>query len=85
MPRKVTAYSCSYGCGARVNTSKKAVEKHEKTCFSNEDNKACKTCHYNWYCDDAGKFACELDLIDNEKPKSNCDSWKSARSKGESF
>gem|GEM_PF-1643663 len=48
MPRKVTAFACEYSCGQRVNTKKTSIEAHEKTCFSNPDRRACRTCGYNY-------------------------------------
>jgi len=48
MPRKVTAFACEYFCGQRVNTKKASIEAHEKTCFSNPDRRACRTCGYNY-------------------------------------
>ena len=46
MPREVKAYSCSFGCGRRVQTSKSVVEKHEKTCAMNPERRACKLCKH---------------------------------------
>lgn len=44
MPKEVKAYSCSFGCGRRVQMSKSAVAKHEKTCAMNPERRACKAC-----------------------------------------
>ena len=46
MPREVKAYACSFGCGRRVQTGKKAVEKHEQTCAMNPERRACKLCKH---------------------------------------
>lgn len=46
MPKEVKAYACGHGCGRRVQTDRKAVEKHEKTCAKNPERRACKTCKH---------------------------------------
>lgn len=85
MPRKVAAYGCSFLCGARVQTNKQAMVKHEETCFSNEENKACKTCHHNWFDTDTHQYICELELQEDGKPTANCQDWKSAEENLECF
>lgn len=52
MPKKITAYACSFGCGQRVVTSKKSMEDHETRCFYNPATKSCATCrHFYLDCD----------------------------------
>lgn len=46
MPREVKAYACIYTCGRRVQTSRKAMEKHEQTCAMNPARRACKICKH---------------------------------------
>ena len=48
MPRKVTAWACAFGCGRKVNTKRKEVEKHELTCFHNPARRACVTCSHDY-------------------------------------
>ena len=50
MPRKVTAYACAYRCGAKVRTSRRAIEEHERCrCLRNPERRACATCrHDSW-------------------------------------
>lgn len=49
MPKEVKAFSCAYGCGRRVQTSRKAVEKHEETCAKNPARRSCKVCKHKRY------------------------------------
>lgn len=51
MPKQVTAYTCSFSCGRRAQTSRKAVEKHELTCAKNPARRACKICKHKRYGD----------------------------------
>jgi len=51
MPKEVKAYSCSFGCGRRVQMNRKAVEKHEETCAKNPARRACKICKHKRYGD----------------------------------
>lgn len=51
MPKEVKAYSCAYGCGRRVATSRKTIETHEKTCAKNPDRRACKICKHKQVAD----------------------------------
>lgn len=44
MPKEVKAFACSFGCGRKVLTSRKAMESHEQTCAMNPDRRACKIC-----------------------------------------
>jgi len=46
MPVKVSAYACKYRCGHRYYSTEDGAINHEKTCFSNPERKACKTCKY---------------------------------------
>lgn len=46
MPKEVKAFGCIYSCGRRVQTSRKAMEKHEQTCALNPDRRACKACKH---------------------------------------
>ena len=48
MPRKVTAYACSYGCGRRVTTKKASMLEHEQSyCFKNPKHQTCMTCKFD--------------------------------------
>lgn len=45
MPRKVTAWACSRGCGRRVTTHYDDMLRHEREfCFLNPERRACQTC-----------------------------------------
>ena len=46
MPRKVTAWGCEHGCRRRVLTDRKAMERHEATCWMNPARRTCKTCRH---------------------------------------
>ena len=46
MPRAVKAWACEFRCGTNVHTSRKAVVRHEATCASNPERRACRTCEH---------------------------------------
>lgn len=46
MPRRVTARACIFKCGRRVLTSRQKMADHERTCFSNPERRACRTCRH---------------------------------------
>jgi len=46
MPKRVTAWACEFGCHRRVRTDRKAVERHERTCFFNPARRSCRTCRH---------------------------------------
>jgi hypothetical protein len=48
MPIKVTAWSCKFKCGAKVQTVKNRIVDHEKRCILNPATKCCPTCKHNY-------------------------------------
>ncbi len=56
MPVKVTAWSCIYRCGRKVNTRRTAMLAHEERCFFNPARRACQSC---------GNFVHEMDTVYN--------------------
>lgn len=84
MPKEVKAFACSFGCGRKVLTSKKAMEAHEKTCAMNPERRACKTCNnrttYHVATDNPGYVEIEYGCAANALPYGsamhfNCDRW----------
>jgi len=85
MPIEIKAYSCQYKCGWGVKVNRKTIENHEKTCFSNPERRACRTCK-NWvrtrhqdeddYCtkyeDERGSYG---------RPQHDCEGWE-AKNRG---
>ena len=66
MPIKRIAFACSWGCARNVITSKKRMATHEKTCFSNPDRRACKTCK---------KYSTEEDSNGMENEPDHLEKW----------
>ena len=46
MARELTAWGCAFRCGRRIILDRRAMERHERTCFCNPARRACKTCRY---------------------------------------
>lgn len=59
--------SCKFGCGFQHEN----VEIHEKTCWSNPERRACKTCK-SWDFDEDGHY-CRKELT--KKATFNCEGW----------
>ena len=80
MPRKLTAYGCKYRCGAKVQTSRKRMERHEKTCKLNPERRACPTCAFEVkeYDDDLiFQYYCTEDhLPEGKRMVVDCDFWQ---------
>jgi hypothetical protein len=56
MPKKVTAWSCQFKCGAKVQTVRSRMIEHEAKCILNPNTRCCPTCRHNyqewgWCCD----------------------------------
>ena len=62
MPREITAFACIFRCGSRITTKRKAMEKHEQTCFSNPERRACRTCKHDHKGPDPDDCYCLLDI-----------------------
>ena len=43
MPKRVSAWQCSFGCG-KTRKAKATITNHERTCFENPKRRACQTC-----------------------------------------
>ncbi len=65
MPIPVTKYRCQFKCGTSAKSSIKLAERHEKTCFSNPERRACTTCKYEVYYKDSCEHP-ELDGCETE-------------------
>jgi hypothetical protein len=46
---KTTIYGCGFKCGTRRRATRTKAEMHEAICWSNPDNKTCKTCVHEIY------------------------------------
>lgn len=77
MPREIKAYACKYKCGQRINSKKEAIEAHEKICFANQKNRACKTCAKWSRFLGKGKRCSDGILPDDQYATSDCSNWKS--------
>ncbi len=76
MAVKCVAYSCEFRCGRRVTTSRKLMEKHEKTCPHNPALRTCATCESDYTDSETGEFRCAQDVDKNGKEMiKDCMSW----------
>ena len=48
-PRKITKYLCVYKCGKKATNKKENMINHQLLCWSNPNNKSCKTCVHEIY------------------------------------
>jgi len=55
---EVLMYECSY-CEKKRYKKKKSAREHEAKCLFNKDVRACKTCYYNSYRINEGRY-CSL-------------------------
>lgn len=65
MPIKVTAYSCQFKCGWRVQTKRYRMVAHEKICFHNPERRACQTCNHHVFDGDIGLY-CDIETEETE-------------------
>lgn len=56
MPIPVTKYRCKFKCGKKSCGDIKAMSAHEIQCWSNPENKTCKTCSNEIYEQDSDDF-----------------------------
>lgn len=85
MPRKITAYACSFRCGQRIQSVKSRIARHETWCFLNPLNRCCPTCKHEClgYDDEYGRW-CERDLLGDsgvddkgrKRIKTKCHEWQ---------
>lgn len=74
--KTVARFQCDH-C-RKVSTSKAVIIKHERTCPSNEENRACKTCCY--FCRGTVP-ACGIDMFDAPTKQNrfglriDCEGW----------
>jgi len=83
MPKKVTAWACSFGCGRNVLTKQDRMARHESLCARNPERKACPTCGLNDYetpeygAGIIGGYFCHGDhLRDGERMRYDCPHWE---------
>lgn len=86
MPIERKIYYCEH-CMRRRLMDRRKIEKHEKECWSNPENKSCLSCYYSqsgYISDDASGgitrvFDCALSVVPQrtlgEPPATGCQSW----------
>lgn len=66
MMKEIPAYQCT--CCGKVLKTKRAADKHDKTCISDPEHKTCRTCLHD------KEWTCEVRAYPNHF-KRDCAAW----------